>query len=98
MKLSTKICVVAIGMILVSVLIISGITIAENSAYNERVGYDRIQSASEALEDRIAQLLERSEQNAVAISQNYYLVEAIENDSFVIFRTQKRWTAFQAIS
>ena len=87
MKLSTKICVVAIGMILVSVLIISGITIAENSAYNERVGYDRIQSASEALEDRIAQLLERSEQNAVAISQNYYLVEAIENDSFVQMQT-----------
>jgi len=82
MKLSTKIIIVVTVMIISSVLIISGVTIAENFAYNEQTGYDRISSASEDLEYRIDQLLEKSEQNAVSISQNYYLIDAIENNSF----------------
>lgn len=34
------------------------------------------------MEYRIEQLLDRSEQNAVSIAQNYYLINAMENNDF----------------
>lgn len=82
MKLSIKIPTFAIGMIIAALLVISGLTIIENSAYNERISYDQIIGATKDMESRIEELLERSEQNAVSIAQNYYLIRAMENNDF----------------
>ncbi len=87
MKLSVKIPVFAITIIVVSVLITAGLSIAENAAYNNKVGYERVTSASEDLNQYVGQMLERSRQNAVSISQNYRLISALSNNDFGRMKT-----------
>ncbi|HMM06961.1 MAG TPA: methyl-accepting chemotaxis protein [Clostridiales bacterium] len=82
MKLSIKIPAFAIGIIIASVLITAGISIAENAAYNERVGNDRVASASQDLNNQLQQMMERSQRNAVSISQNYPLIRALSINDF----------------
>ena len=82
MKLAVKIPAFAIGIIVASVLITAGISIAENAAYNEQIGNDRVASASQDLNNQIRQRMERSQQNAVSISQNAPLIRAMERGDF----------------
>lgn len=82
MKLSTKIPAFAIAIIIASVLITAGVSIAENAVYNNTVGYERVNSASDDLKKQVQQMLTRSEQNAVSISQNYRLISALSDKDF----------------
>lgn len=82
MKLSIKIPAFAIAIIIASVLITAGISIAENAAYNERASRERVTSASQALYDQLQQTMKRSQQNAVSIAQNAPLIHAMEHADF----------------
>jgi len=82
MKLSVKIPFFTIALIAVSVLITAGLSIAENAVYNNNVSYERVNSASDDLNKHIQQMLERSKQNAVSISQNYRLISALSDNDF----------------
>lgn len=86
MKLSVKIPVFATAMVVISVLIIAGLSIAENAVYNEKIGYERVDSASDDLAKNIQHMLERSRQNAVSISQNYQLINALEKQDFNLMK------------
>jgi methyl-accepting chemotaxis protein len=82
MKLSVKIPAVTIAMIIASVLIIAGLSIADNAAYNETIAYERVTTASDDLTKNIQQMLEHSQKNAVAISQSYPLINALAHQDF----------------
>lgn len=82
MKLSIKIPAFAIAIIIASVLITAALSIVENASYNNSVGYERVNSASDDLKEHVQQMLERSQQNAVAISQSYPLINAMSNKNF----------------
>ncbi len=82
MKISAKILLFAIAMIIISVSIIAGLSIIENTGYNEKISEERVASASSDLNKKIAEMLDRSKQNAVAIAQNYRLAAAVEKKDF----------------
>lgn len=82
MKLSKKIPLFTILMIMISVIIIAGLSVAENYIYNKQVSYERVDSSINDLNKQIQLMLERSRRNAVSISQNYRLMNALENQNF----------------
>ena len=82
MKLSKKIPLFTILMIMISVIIIAGLSVTENYIYNKQVNYERVESAVNDLNKQIQLMLERSRRNAVSISQNYHLMNALENQNF----------------
>lgn len=82
MKLSKKIPLFTILMIMMSVIIIAGLSIAENLTYNKQVSYERVESSINDLNKQIQLMLERSRRNAISISQNYRLINALENQDF----------------
>ncbi len=82
MKISVKILVFVIAMIIVSVLSIAGLGIWESTNYNEKVSLERVSSASSDLSGEIAGMLEHSKQNAISIAQNYRLIDAMEKNNF----------------
>ena len=82
MKLSKKIPLFTILMIMISVIIIAGLSVTENYIYNKQVNYERVESAVNDLNKQIQLMLERSRRNAVSISQNYRLMNALENQNF----------------
>ena len=82
MKLSKKIPLFTILMIMISVIIIAGLSVTENYIYNKQVNYERVESAVNDSNKQIQLMLERSRRNAVSISQNYRLMNALENQNF----------------
>ncbi len=46
MKISAKIIFFVIAMIIVSVSVIAGLSVIENTGYNETISYERVTSAS----------------------------------------------------
>lgn len=82
MKISTKILSFVIIMVLVSVSIIAGISIYENSNLNKEIGYERVTTAVESLSKEISQFMELSRTNAVAISQNHGVIAALSKNDF----------------
>lgn len=82
MKLSKKIPLFTILMIMISVIIIAGLSVAENYIYNKQVSYERVDSSINDLNKQIQLMLERSRRNAISISQNYRLMNALENQNF----------------
>ncbi len=82
MKLSTKIPLLTIMMIVLSVVIIAGLGIVENLAYNKDVNYERVDSSTEDLGKQIQLMLEDSRLNAVSISHNFQLINAIKEQDF----------------
>ena len=82
MKLSKKIPLFTILMIMISVIIIAGLSVTENYIYNKQVNYERVESAVNDTNKQIQLMLERSRRNAVSISQNYRLMNALENQNF----------------
>ncbi len=60
MKISAKILLSVISMIIVSVLGIAGLGIWESTNYNEKISYERVDSASSSLSGEIADMLEHS--------------------------------------
>ena len=82
MKLSKKIPLFTILMIMISVIIIAGLSVTENYIYNKQVNYERVESSINDLNKQIQLMLERSRRNAVSISQNYRLMNALENQNF----------------
>ena len=63
MKISTKILSFVIIMVLVSVSIIAGISIYENSNLNKEIGYERVTTAVESLSKKISQFPLKLERN-----------------------------------
>ncbi|HBR01749.1 MAG TPA: hypothetical protein DD738_03980, partial [Ruminiclostridium sp.] len=82
MKLSKKIPLFTILMIIISVIIIAGLSIGENLTYNKQASYDRVESSINDLNKQIQFMLERSKRNAISISQNYRLMNALSNQNF----------------
>ncbi|MEA4971429.1 MAG: methyl-accepting chemotaxis protein [Candidatus Pelethousia sp.] len=82
MKLSKKIPLFAILMIMISVVIIAGLSIVESYTYNKQVSYERVDSSINDLNKQIQLMLERSRRNAVSISQNYRIMNALANQNF----------------
>ncbi|MEA4971115.1 MAG: methyl-accepting chemotaxis protein [Candidatus Pelethousia sp.] len=82
MKISVKILVFVIAMIIVSVMSIAGLGIWESTNYNEKVSLERVSSASSDLSGAIEDMLEHSKQNAISIAQNYRLIDAMEKNNF----------------
>ena len=82
MKLSKKIPLFTILMMMISIIIIAGLSIVENLNYNKQVSYERVESSINDLNKQIQLMLERSRRNAVSISQNYRLITALENQNF----------------
>ncbi len=82
MKISAKIIFFVIAMIIVSVSVIAGLSVIENTGYNETISYERVTSASRDLTGKIEGMLESSERSAVSIAQNFRLVAALEKNSF----------------
>ena len=82
MKISTKILSFVIIMVLVSVSIIAGISIYENSNFNKRISYERVTTATESLSKEISQTMELSRTNAIAISKNYDVLVALTKNNF----------------
>ncbi len=82
MKLSQKIPFFTISMILVSVLIVAGVGVAKDAAYNRQTSYERIDSSLQDLERQVQRMLERARLNALSISRNYQLIEALQSQDF----------------
>jgi methyl-accepting chemotaxis protein len=82
MELSKKIPLFTILMIMISVIIIAGLSIAENLNYNKQVSYEQVESSINDLSIQIQLMLERSRRNSISISQNYRLLNALENQNF----------------
>ncbi|MEM5767617.1 MAG: cache domain-containing protein, partial [Bacillota bacterium] len=82
MKLSVRIPLFVIAMLAIAVLIIAGLSIIENLSYNEKVSYERVESSASDVNKQIQQMLEHSAKNAVSISQNYHLIQALSDQSF----------------
>lgn len=78
--MATKIILFAIIMVVASVSIISALVMIENTAFNDKVSYDRLATASMDLNNKISQLREQSQAYAVLISQNQSLIEAVEKN------------------
>lgn len=77
MKMTTKILLFAIAMVIASVTIISGLVLIENAAFNDTVSYDRLMTASLDLNNKLAELQDLSKNYAVLISENQRLIDAI---------------------
>ena len=82
MKLSRKIPLFTIAMVIISVLIVAGIGVAEDIAYNNQISYERVDSAVKDLEKQVQLMLERSRLNAISISNNYQLIDALRAKDF----------------
>ncbi|NLL38183.1 MAG: HAMP domain-containing protein [Clostridiales bacterium] len=93
--MATKIILFAIIMVVASVSIISALVMIENTAYNDKVSYDRLATATMDLNNKINQLREQSQAYAVLISQNQSLIEAVEkSDRKAIEKTIKDLNKF----
>lgn len=79
MKLSKKIPLFTIIMIVISVLIVAGVGVIKDISYNKQISYDRVNSAIKDLEKQVELMLENSKLNAVSISQNYKVISALKD-------------------
>lgn len=82
MKMSAKILLFAIVMIIISVGMIAGLVMIENSSYNQKVSYHQVNVATNALKNAINQQLEQSRKSAMSIAQNYRLIDAVQKNDF----------------
>ncbi|WP_027399769.1 methyl-accepting chemotaxis protein [Anaerovorax odorimutans] len=82
MKISNKILLFTTIVIIISIAAVASLLLKENAKYNEQVGYERINSAIDDLSSGITDMLDDSMKNAVSISKNYKVVEAMEKGSF----------------
>jgi methyl-accepting chemotaxis protein len=87
MKLSKKIPLFTILMTIISIIIIACVSIVENYTYNKQVNYDRVDSSIRDINQKIQLFQERSKRNAVSISQNYLLMDALANQNFDQLKT-----------
>jgi methyl-accepting chemotaxis protein len=87
MKLSKKIPLFTILMTIISIIIIASLSIVENYTYNKQVNYERVDSSIRDINQEIQLLLERSRRNAISISENYRLMNALVNQNFDQMKT-----------
>lgn len=82
MKISTRILSFVIVMIILSVSIVVGISIFENSSYNKKISYERLDTSLNDLNQKITDALESSHKNALTISQNSSFLKAFHSGDF----------------
>jgi methyl-accepting chemotaxis protein len=87
MKMSAKILVFVIVMILVSVSLVAGLVIIDNVAFNNDVSNDRVNSAISDLRNMVNGMLEDSAKSAVSIAQNDRLISAVEKNDFDLIQS-----------
>ena len=86
-KITTKILVFGILMVIVSVTLVSGLIMMDSTNYNEKISNERVESALADLQDNINDMLTQSEKSATAIAQNYLVIDAVENNDFIALKT-----------
>lgn len=86
-KISKKILIFGIIMIVASSALVASLTMLDSSNYFNRVSSERVDSALFDLQTNVNDMLEQSEKSAVSIAQNYIVVDALEKNDFNALKT-----------
>jgi len=82
MKLSGKILIFVVAIVVMSVMAVTFLVMAENAGYREQVRQNHVVSAVESLEQEIGKLSEKAEYCAIMLAQSQNVITGVENNDF----------------